>query len=160
MRIPAEIKALVLDGTLSDGARITQELLWVLGKRAKGMLQEEMAEVRGINPGTYRRHLRELEAHRAKMSASYNTNECTVQDAEKNHPWGDRRKVKELEAWLERERILNRQWAEAGNRMYREGRTRCRTIPCFRLCHYVAQAEPLERVGVIGVDPDGVVVLA
>lgn len=71
MRIPKEWQALVLDNSLSDGALRTAELLDLLGRKADGMTQAEIAGLRGVSDRQLRTHLAEL--GRKKTSASINT---------------------------------------------------------------------------------------
>ena len=83
MRIPKEWQALVLDNSLSDGALRTAELLDLLGRKADGMTQAEIAGLRGVSDRQLRTHLREL--NRKETSASINTY--------KRHKWSPAKRL-------------------------------------------------------------------
>ena len=78
MRIPREWRELVLDQSLSDGAKVTVEFLDVLGASGEKMTQEEIARLRGISSRQLRTHLRELDRKKTSASISINKRDAWV----------------------------------------------------------------------------------
>ena len=90
--IPKEWRELVLDTSLSDGAKVTAEVYGILGERVKQMTQGEIAQVRGVSSRQLRTHLRELDRKKTSAPISNNrTRSKGLRRVPKYDDWGVRR---------------------------------------------------------------------